>query len=153
MIGYSTDTPQTLVESRGKTQLRYNVQDYERKDEDEVIIEKRFEYVWIEGEVTRKKMIDSLIRAKYDINDEFATMQLPNTDQEYIDYRNFVAECKAIADKAIESVEVETAPRPTESNLVAEIKEYMDTIGIAYNSSDTKADLLQKIEWWFVDNG
>ena len=149
MIGYSTDTPQTLVESRGKTQLRYNVQDYERKDEGEVIIEKRFEYVWIEGEVTRKKMIDALIRDKYDINDEFATLQLPNTDQEYIDYRDFVAECKAIADKAIEPVET----RPTESNLVAEIKEYMDTIGIAYNSSDTKADLLQKIEWWFVDNG
>ena len=100
MIGYSTETPQTLVKSRGKTQLRFNVQDYERKDEmtDVVITEKQFEYVWIEGEVTRKKMIDSLIRAKYDINDEFNLVAKSHASADYKAYRAYVDECKAIAD-------------------------------------------------------
>ena len=37
--------------------------------------------------------------------------------------------------------------KPTMSNTKAEIKAYMDENGIEFNSSDTKADLLQKIEW------
>ena len=37
--------------------------------------------------------------------------------------------------------------KPTMDNTKAEIKAYMDENGIEYNSSDLKADLLQKIEW------
>ena len=37
--------------------------------------------------------------------------------------------------------------KPTMENTKAEIKAYMDENGIEYNSSDLKADLLQKIEW------
>ena len=140
MIGYSTETPQTLVESRGKTQFRYNVQDYERADEmtDVVITEKQFEYVWIEGEVTRKKIIDALIRAKYDMNDEFNLVAKDHDSADYIAYRDYVDECKVIADSVLV---------PTMENTKAEIEAYMDANGIEFNGGDTKADLLQKIEW------
>ena len=98
MIGYSTEMPQTLVKSRGKTQLRFNVQDFQRTDGDEVITEKQFEYVWIEGEVTRKKIIDALIRAKYDVNDEFNLVAKSRNSNDYKAYRDYVDECKVIAD-------------------------------------------------------
>jgi hypothetical protein len=103
MIGYSTETPQTLAPSRGKTQLRFNVKDYERTDEmtDTTVTEKQFEYVWIEGEVTRKKIIDALIRDKYDINDEFNVMAKSHTSLKYKEYRAFVDECKTIADNTL----------------------------------------------------
>ena len=136
MIGYSTEVPQILVKSRGKTQLRFNVQDYERTDGDEVITEKQFEYVWIEGEVTRKKMIDALIRAKYDVNDEFNLVAKDHASADYIAYRDYVDECKVIADSVLV---------PTSENTKAEIKAYMDENGIEYNSGDTKQDLLTKI--------
>ena len=38
---------------------------------------------------------------------------------------------------------------PTMSNTVAEIKAFMDLHGIAYNSSDLKSDLLEKIDWFY----
>ena len=38
---------------------------------------------------------------------------------------------------------------PTMSNTVAEIKAFMGTYMIPYNSGDTKGDLLQKIELFF----
>ena len=36
---------------------------------------------------------------------------------------------------------------PTMENTKAEIEAYMDANGIEFNGGDTKADLLQKIEW------
>ena len=45
-------------------------------------------------------------------------------------------EYKAIADSVLV---------PTSDNTKAEIKAYMDANGIAYNSGDTKQDLLTKI--------
>ena len=62
-------------------------------------------------------------------------------------------ETLTLADKRevhIEEPEEEQIVLPTMDNLVAEIKEFMDLHGIAYNSSDTKADLLQKIDWHYT---
>jgi hypothetical protein len=38
---------------------------------------------------------------------------------------------------------------PTIDDLKADIQAFMDEQGIEYNSSDTKADLIQKIEWFY----
>jgi len=46
----------------------------------------------------------------------------------------------------VEEIEVESAPGPDLTWLVAAIKEYMTTMEIDFNSGDTKADLLVKIE-------
>jgi len=136
MIGYSTNTPLKTVPSKGKYQVRYNVTDHQRDDMGETITEKKWNYVIVD-ELTRKKIIDALIRAKYDVNDEFSLVAKPDTDADYIAYRAYVENCKAIADDILAVV--------TDANTKAEIKAYMDAYGIAYNSGDTKDDLLVKI--------
>ena len=45
-----------------------------------------------------------------------------------------------------ETIEVESAPVPDLTWLVAAIKEYMTKMEIDFNSGDTKADLLTKID-------
>jgi len=51
--------------------------------------------------------------------------------------------CKVYVEEAIE---VESAPVPDLTWLVAAIKEYMTKMEIDFNSGDTKADLLTKID-------
>lgn len=59
--------------------------------------------------------------------------------------------CEVYVEPVEEVPELVIPELPTAANLVAEIKAFMDEQGIEYNSSDLKADLLQKIEWFYKE--
>lgn len=102
MKAESTKHPERFIYGKNITLFYYNIKPVEREDMDgnlETIY--KCDYVEIEGKVTRKKLIDSLIREKLDANDEFAKMALVKTTTEYKEYRQFIEDCKAIVDEAL----------------------------------------------------
>jgi len=95
--------PERFVKSRGFTQFRYNITEIEKKmiEGEEPKKFFRYDYVEIKDKITRKKLIDALIRTKIDVNDEFNLVAKDHTSKEYLDYRTFVDGCKIIVDEAL----------------------------------------------------
>ena len=104
MYGSSKECPAIFVNTRGLTQFRYNIREVTRDIDGQSETFHRYDYVEFAGDVSRKVLIDALVRTRYDINDEFALTAKPHDSAEYLDYRQFVDECKAIADAAIENI-------------------------------------------------
>ena len=99
--GASIQKPDLVATRNGKIQVRYNVQAVTVGEGEDQRDEYQYEYIEVNQNPTRKQVIDTLVRAKYDVNDEFALLALPGTDQKYIDYRAFIASCKVIADEVM----------------------------------------------------
>jgi hypothetical protein len=70
--------------------------------ETETQILEQYDYVK-DSEPDRKELIINKIRERYDIDDELALTNKEKDDEDYIDYRNYVTECKILANKQIES--------------------------------------------------
>jgi len=103
MKGSSDNYPQIFVQSGGKTQFRFNI--VERKLDDmgteRTVFD--FDYVAIDGTVTRDKLIDAVISATFSkdaeialINNEIAS---PGTS-EYAEYQTFRNNAKTIVTAA-----------------------------------------------------
>ena len=105
MKGNSDKYPEIVVKSNDKTQVRYNILEVTKKDmNEESRISFDFDYVNIEGELTRDKIIDSIISNIHSksteislINNEIAN---PGT-KEYEDYQLLRLNAKEIATQVI----------------------------------------------------
>lgn len=102
----SSDTyPESTVQSAGKTQVRYNIIETPRTEMDGTTrIAYDYDYVEIEGEVTRAKIINAIIASSYPkdaeiamINNELAS---PGT-AEYAEYQALRTQAKEIADEVL----------------------------------------------------
>jgi len=108
MKGNSDTYPEIVILSNGKKQVRYNILETIKED---MIGESRlsydFDYVEIEGEVTRDKIIIAIISNIYLKDDEVALinneMANPGT-LEYKEYQLFRTKTKEIADEVIKLV-------------------------------------------------
>jgi hypothetical protein len=100
--GQSVKSPGRIAQKNGKAQIRYNITKIEvEQAEGAPQTQYQYDYVEVAKPLTRKAVIDALIRAKHDVNDEFALMALDHNDPEYLEYRQYVAGCKVIADEVL----------------------------------------------------
>jgi len=99
--GSSVQKPALVAARNGMLQVRYNIHPVTVGDGDDQRDEYQYNYIEVNPNPTRKQVIDILIRAKYDVNDEFALLALTNTDPEYVAYRDFITACKATADEVL----------------------------------------------------
>ena len=102
-VKHGSDTyPEIIVKSAGKTQVRYNIEESEFEEMDGT---KRtcydFSYVAIEGELTRAKIIDAII--KDEIGNKDAEIALINNElaspgtAEYAAYQALRTHAKEVA--------------------------------------------------------
>lgn len=101
MKAQSDSQPAKLVQSNGKTQFNYNIQAVEKTDERGTRIVYEYDYVEIEGEVTRNKLIEALIRTRYGASDELALAHnnaVSKDTAEYTDFQAYRTQVKAIVD-------------------------------------------------------
>jgi len=99
--GSSVDMPPAFVISGGRVQYRFNIRQVTKDRGNGPETYYKYDYVEFPGPVTRKALIDALVRSRFDINDEFKLAALDHSDPEYIAYREWVEESKAIADAAL----------------------------------------------------
>ena len=98
MIGNSDTNPDIVAQSNNKTQIRYNIEEVT-----EPHAGYNFEYIEISGEVTRSKIIETIIETQFDKSAELALInnKLLNEEvSEYNDYQTFRAFAKSVADSA-----------------------------------------------------
>jgi hypothetical protein len=108
MKGNSDKNPKITVQSNEKTQVRYNILEVTKEDMNrEPRISFDFDYIEIEGELTREKIIDGIISNIHSksnelalINDELAS---PGTS-EYAEYQLLRTKAKEIASEVLESI-------------------------------------------------
>lgn len=102
--GQSIDTPGRIAKKNNKAQIRYNITEVEVEQlESPPQTQYKYDYVEVPWPLTRKSVIDALVRAKHDVNDEFALTALDHNDPAYLEYRQYVAGCKVIADEVLDS--------------------------------------------------
>lgn len=96
-----------VVNLGGKTfelTLNENIEEISVKD-DEGNLETKYqsdEYIGISKFEDNKKLKAGLISLKYSIAEEIALKYKDEHDQEFIDYRNYVDECKAFVNENVE---------------------------------------------------
>ena len=104
---HGSDTfPETIIKSAGKTQVRYDIEETEFEEMDGT---KRtcydFSYVAIEGELTRAKIIDAII--KDEIGNKDAELALINNElaspgtEEYAAYQALRTHAKEVAKEVL----------------------------------------------------
>lgn len=102
MKGTSDTKPNTQLKSRGKTQVLYNIKEAVVTDMDgKTRTAWEYDYVEIDGELTRDKIINGIIREKYSESAEFALVNnyLINKDvTEYNAFQDYRVMAKTIAD-------------------------------------------------------
>jgi len=100
--GQSLTSPERIAHKNGKAQIRYSIAEVEAEQmEGPPQTQYRYDYVEVVTPLTRKSIIDALVRAKHDVNDEFALTALDHNDPAYLEYRQYVAGCKVIADEVL----------------------------------------------------
>jgi hypothetical protein len=107
MIGNSDTYPEITVKSNNKTQIRYNIVETTIEDmNNESRICYNFEYVEIEGELSRDKIISAIIGNVYSIEQEIALINNElynlgtNEHTEYVEYQNLRDLAKTVSDNA-----------------------------------------------------
>ncbi len=103
MKGNSDTYPEIIVNSNNKTQIRYDIAEVTKKDmEGESRISFDFEYIEIEGELTRPKIIDAIIESVHTKDGELALInneiKNPGTP-EYAEYQLLRTHAKEITDE------------------------------------------------------
>jgi len=100
--GSSKRFPKKVIERNGNIQIRINVTKVAYQDEQELDkIRYDYDYIELAQPISRKTIIDTLVRDRYDVNDEFAMVALPANDPEYVEYREYIGNCKIIADEVL----------------------------------------------------
>jgi len=105
MKGNSDIQPKIIVKSNDKTQVRYNILEVTKEDMNrEPRISFDFDYVEIEGELTREKIIIAIIANNHSKDDELALINNeianPGT-KEYAEYQLLRTNAKAIASEIL----------------------------------------------------
>jgi len=107
MIGNSDTYPEIVVKSNNKTQIRFNIVETTVEDmNNESRICYNFDYIEIEGEITRNKIISAVINNSYSMEAEIALINnelsnLGTNEQiEYAEYQTLRALAKTVADSA-----------------------------------------------------
>ncbi len=108
MIGESDKYPKINVKSNGKIQVRYNILEVIKEDINrEPRTSFNFDYIEIEGELTRAKIINAIIESIYTkdrelamINNEIAN---PGTS-EYAEYQVLRTNAKKVATEVMENI-------------------------------------------------
>ena len=105
MKAQSDSIPERFVKSRGRVQFNYNIHEITVEDMDGTTrTAYEYDYVELEGDVTRSKLIDAVISDKFTKDAEIALINnyLINKDvAEYDAYQAFRAEAKGIVDGAL----------------------------------------------------
>ena len=103
MKGNSVVRPEIMVKSEGKTQVIYNVVEVTKEDmEGNSVVSFDYDYAEVVGEVTRGKIISSIISQTYSKEDELALINdelLSPSTKEYREYqslRTFAKDTAAI---------------------------------------------------------
>lgn len=101
MKGNSDKQPKSIVKSNGKTQIRYNILEVTKEDINRIPrISFDFDYIEIEGELTREKIIDGIISNIHSKSNELALINdelvSPGT-LEYIEYQLLRTTAKEVA--------------------------------------------------------
>jgi len=106
MKGNSDKQPKIIVKSNGKTHIRFNILETTKEDmTGESRLSYDFDYVEIEGELTRNKIIIAIISNSYSKDDEIALInnEIANPGiLEYKEYQLLRTKAKEIADELIE---------------------------------------------------
>lgn len=102
----NSDTyPELTAQSNNKTQVRFNIIESVKEDmEGKTRTSYDFDYVEVEGEVSRAKIISAIIGSVYDSNAEFAVINNELAESgtvEYQEYQEYRTKAKAIADEII----------------------------------------------------
>lgn len=105
MKGNSDIYPVIVIESASKTQVRYNILEAVRDDIDGKLHPSfDFDYIEVEGELTKAKIIDSIISEVYSKSAELALIndELVNSGtEEFRLYQAIRAKAKSVADSVI----------------------------------------------------
>jgi len=105
MKGNSDKQPKIIVKSNGKTQVRFNILETTKEDiTGKSRLSYDFDYVEIEGELTRDKIIIAIISNNYSRDDEFALInnEIVNPGTlEYEEYQLLRTKAKEIASEVM----------------------------------------------------
>jgi hypothetical protein len=100
MKGTSDQYLEITIQSNGKTQVRYNIEPFTKTMMDKEQSGYEYDYVEIEGDLTRAKIIDAVIADTYSKDAEFALINneiaSPGTEQ-YKAYQELRVKAKEIA--------------------------------------------------------
>jgi len=107
MKANSNTIPETFIKSKTCTHFNFNIVETTKEEMDgESRISFDYDYVEIEGEVTRDKLISAIIRDRYSKDAELALLHnkiIGKDVPEYDEYQEFRAVVKTIADAALET--------------------------------------------------
>ena len=107
MKANSNTIPETFIKSKRNTHFNFNIVETTKEDMDgESRTSFDYDYVEIEGEVTRDKLISTVIRDKYSKDAELALLHNKMNDKglaEYGEYQLFRAGVKGMVDAALEN--------------------------------------------------
>lgn len=104
-MGESKNKPDRIVQRGDQYQIRYNITQEERTTE-EGGTENYYSYDHVEVDsITRKNIIDAMIRQKYDVNDELALVNSDHRTKEYKSYREYVNNCKTKASEIMNEID------------------------------------------------
>ena len=108
MKGSSDKYPKIVVKSNDKTQVRYNILEVTKKDmNEESRISFDFDYVNIEGELTRIKIIEAIIANIHSKDGEIALInnEIANPGTlEYAEYQALRTNAKLVATEVMKSI-------------------------------------------------
>jgi len=103
--GTSVQRPDLITYRNKRLQVRFNITETTvDHGNDGTMAQFNYNYVEVPQPIERKKVIVALVRSSFDIDDEFALMNLDPQDTAYIEYRAYVEKCRLIADEVIEAI-------------------------------------------------
>ena len=110
MKAQSDSIPERFVKSRGRVQFNYNIHEITVANLDGTTrTAYEYDYVELEGDVTRSKLIDAVISDKFTKADEIALIndKLANINvDKYRAYQTFRAQVKGMVDEALKRADV-----------------------------------------------
>lgn len=127
MKGQSDNNPTNFVKSNGKTQVNYNITSAQITDERGTRTLYNYDYVEIEGIVTRQKVIDAINKINNELNqatiipeDIFTEVNTTNTNKQVIKdaYLNAITILKNI----------QSVTSPTNAQVIAAVKAEADIL-------------------------
>jgi len=100
--GTSNQRTDLIAYRNRNLQVRFNIRETTVDDGNGgTMAQFQYDYVEVLQPVDRKKIIVALIRSAFDVDDEFALMNLDPQDATYIEYRTHVDKCKLITDEVM----------------------------------------------------
>lgn len=127
MKSQSDNSPNNFVESNGKTQVNYNITSAQITDEYGTRTVYNYDYVEIEGIVTRQKVIDAINKINSESSQEIVVPN--NIFIETVDTQTNKDVIKAAYLTAITTLEnIQNVTNPTNAQVVASVKAEADIL-------------------------